>query len=439
MPRRILIIAWTTLLLVSSHAWAEDAEPPTVDVSAGFSSQSLTVEAKGAHNVADSATLRDHSCQGYVDAAPAVIVRYDAEKNDGALAVEARGRDGLVLLIGTASNTWHCTTDDDASKRPSLELPKGSGDFSVWVGTREKEEDSSAVTLTIEEHRAKPVQTACGADDATRPESVPEDDWSNYTCAEESDAGAAWDSCHAREAYTETPARGCPGAQRCCPPVDDAPSSGTSSDDKTDTPAASEKPETTPSDGDDDEDAFAEYARPPVGTVASGAPDQLIFETTPYGRPSNPLIVQWRGFAETEFPVRATTTHDGETMFTLLGKDFPQEVTDSLLIVLKARTLRAKENLTLPSKKGESLSLKKGDNVELLARIGRDQCALRTPSKKVIATCPKSTEVDDTSGPYHGWSPLAYEWWIAIEDEDNQRGWLHIDLTRPEFAIESKK
>lgn len=430
MPQRNFLIALTFVLLWASSSSAQDAQSPTIRVTAGFSSQSTTVQAKGEHNMSDSATLRERGCEGYVAASPAVVVSYDAKDRKGALVVRASGHDDLALLIGTASNDWYCTSSNKKGARPEIELPAGSGDFSVWVGTHTKNEQGRAATLTIAESRAA-ADTACGNAHAAVPSSIDKDDWKNYQCLDADAAGESWDACQPRSAYTEHAAEGCPGAQRCCPPLDDGAAATAPSQDTQTSGAAS------PSATDEDDDPFASYAREPIGSVAEGAPNQLTFETTPFGKPSAPLLVHWRGFPEAELPVRATTTDDGDVLFTLRGKDFPQEITDSLLIVLKPRKLRAKREVKLPSKAGD-IQVKSGSSIELLAQMSAKECALRIDGKVQRAACPGFADFEDSSGVFHGWSPLHYTWWIAVEDEDQQRGWLHIDRERPEFAIERK-
>lgn len=430
MPRRFFLITTLVLSLVASLASAQSDQPPTIRVGAGFSSQSTTVQAQGAHNMADSATLREQGCEGFVAAAPAVVVSYDAKERKGALVIRASGAGGLVLLVGTASNRWYCATSDPNHDRSELELPPGSGDFSVWVGTQTKSDKGQAATLTIREKHTEPLQTSCGGANARIPASVDASAWENYLCMSEDDAGDAWADCQPRSAYSDAAADGCPGAQRCCPP----PARGSSS-------AATTQNVNHEDDihmQDDDDGPFAGFARPPVGSVAEGAPEQLTIETTPYGKPKQPILIHWRGFPETKLPVRATTTDSGEILFTLRGEDFPLEVTDSLLIVLKPRTLRAKHDTELSRKSGV-LRIEAGRSIELLAQVSRKDCALRVDGRSEIATCPNFSDFEDTSGVFHGWSPLLYRWWIAVEDEDNQRGWLHIDRERPEFSVEIRE
>lgn len=436
MPRRYFLIALIFVLLWTPLSYAQDAQPPTIRVEAGFSSQSTTVHAKGEHNMADSGTLRELGCEGYVAASPAVIVSYDAKERRNSLTIRASGADDLALLIGTASNDWHCAASTKEGGRPEIELPAGSGDFSIWVGTHSKGAKASAATLTIAESSA-PVETACGSANATIPSSIRAEDWKEYRCISEEDAGAVWDACQPRSNYTEHSAEGCPGAQRCCPPSSDSATSAALRAQSADADTNSSTSPSSATAADDEDDPFASYARAPIGSVAEGAPNQLTFETTPFGKTSAPLLIHWRGFPEAELPVRATTTEDGEVLFTLLGKDFPQEVTDSLLIIKKPRTLRAKRAVTLSSKAGE-IRIKSGSSIELLAQTRRNECALRFDGKIQRAACPAFADFDDTSGVFHGLSPLHYTWWIAVEDEDQQRGWLHIDRERPEFAIELK-
>lgn len=59
--------------------------------------------------------------------------------------------------------------------------------------------------------------TLCGVD-SSRPDAISKTAWSSYECAGESDAGDHWGQCLSRSKYTSEPGRGCPGAQRCCPP-----------------------------------------------------------------------------------------------------------------------------------------------------------------------------------------------------------------------------
>jgi hypothetical protein len=58
---------------------------------------------------------------------------------------------------------------------------------------------------------------ACGAIRSKPPEISPLS-WPRYSCKSQSAAGDAWDSCLPRTAYTDEARRGCPGADRCCPP-----------------------------------------------------------------------------------------------------------------------------------------------------------------------------------------------------------------------------
>lgn len=429
MPRRYFLILALVLTLLPAAANAQSAQSSSIRVSAGFSSQSTTVQARGEHNMADSATLRAQGCEGFVSQAPAVTVSYDAKARDGALVVRAGGTDGLVLLIGTATGQWHCAASGKNIDRPEIKLPPGSGDFSVWVGTRKKSDQGQTATLTIVEKPATPRETGCGGAKARIPESISASEWKNYQCMSESDAGDAWASCQPRSTYSDAAADGCPGAQRCCPAEPIAASQPSQAE------ATENKQALSPAD--DDDDPFAAYARPPVGNVAAGAPQQLSVETTPYGKPKQTLVVHWRGFPEIRFPVRATTTDDGEILFHVEGSDFPQEVTDSLLIVTKPRVLRAKRNVELARKTG-ALKVSQGQTLDLLGQVSSKKCAVRMQNETHTVTCPALADFEDTAGLFHGWSPLHYRWWIAVEDADNQRGWLYIDQERPEFFVEFK-
>lgn len=416
MPRLIFILTLVSALISATTVLAQESETPSIDVSAGFSSQSSAVQAKGQHNMADSATLKEQGCEGYVATSPTIVVNYDAQGNRGALIIRASGADDLVLLIGTASSKWYCASGD-GNKAPEIELPAGSGAFSVWVGTRTKAERSSILTIS-EKSPSPTVDTSCGGSDARIPASVDASDWSKYSCQSEEDAKDTWSQCQPHSAYSKKPADGCPGAQLCCPAlVDEKTSSGAKTSD------------------DDDESFYAEYSLPPIGNVAEGGPDQLTVETSPYGITAAPIIVHWRGFPEAEIPVRATTTKDGKTMFTLRGEDFPQEVTDSLLIIGKTRKLRAKRDVNL-STDSDQVRVASGTTIELLGKVKRNTCALRIGGKETIAACPSASDFEGVDRAFDGWSPLKYEWWIAVEDKEQQRGWLHIDRERPEFSIE---
>lgn len=415
MPRLIFILALTSTLVSATTVWAQAGETPTIDVSAGFSSQSSAVLAEGQHNMADSATLKAKGCEGYVATSPTIVVNYDAQGNQGALIVRASGADDLVLLIGTSSSKWYCASGA-ANAPPQIELPSGSGAFSVWVGTHTEGERSAI--LTVSEKSAPSTNTSCGGSDARIPEAISASDWSNYSCQSEADAQAVWSQCQPRTAYSTKPSDGCPGAQLCCPSLGEHDS---------DTVVVS--------DDSDDDNFYAEYSLPPIGNVAEGGPNQLIVETSPYGKTVEPIIVHWRGFSDAEIPVRATTTEDGKTVFTLRGENFPQAVDDSLLIIVQARTLRAKRDVDLGTK-SEPARVSAGTKIELLGRIDRDTCALSIAGKQTTTTCPKAADFEGVERSFDGWSPLKYEWWVAVEDDDQQRGWLHIDRSKAEFSIE---
>src|SRR5699024_4142265 len=142
--------------------------------------------------------------------------------------------------------------------------------------------------------------TSCGGSGARIPDAISASDWSTYSCQSEADAKDVWAQCQPRTAYSSNPSDGCPGAQLCCPSLGEH---------DTDTTAVSEDS--------DESNFYAKYSLPPIGNVAEGGPNQLIVESSPYGQTATPIIVHWRGFADVEIPVRATTTDDGKTVFTL--------------------------------------------------------------------------------------------------------------------------
>jgi len=63
---------------------------------------------------------------------------------------------------------------------------------------------------------AERLPTLCG-DVAARPTSIPEVEWTRYTCTGRAAAEARWPLCLDRAQYTIDAGRGCPGKARCCP------------------------------------------------------------------------------------------------------------------------------------------------------------------------------------------------------------------------------
>lgn len=67
-------------------------------------------------------------------------------------------------------------------------------------------------------HRATEPQTRCGSPDAidvVRKLSR----WGDYSCKTRKQASALWSDCLDRNMYSLTVTGGCPGRQKCCPPV----------------------------------------------------------------------------------------------------------------------------------------------------------------------------------------------------------------------------
>lgn len=67
--------------------------------------------------------------------------------------------------------------------------------------------------------RPEPLGAAashCGHADAAIA-AAPPVAWSSWLCLTREAAGPRWPSCLPRKAYTQDPARGCPGEERCCP------------------------------------------------------------------------------------------------------------------------------------------------------------------------------------------------------------------------------
>lgn len=475
MTRSSAVIGLFLSCVLATSAAAQSA--PTVTLQSGFQAQSLQAEASGVHNVADSATLRARGCVGFVDTNPSLSISFTAPAgSDAAVTIRASSSTDLVLLIGTASNEWFCD-DDSQGTDPVITLPPGSGSYSVWVGTRQK--GKATATVSLAQTRVTPTSAStssasasstspastggpCGSPSANIPQSIATEDWSRFSCMTQEAAGSSWSQCYGRASYSDERAHGCPGAELCCPyegfnlaasqqrsraaasttttqtstPAASTPSSSTS------TPAASASTQprassTTSTPAASTPSASATAAAggtPPVGTVAAGAEDLLTVNGTPFGSRGGATVVYWRGFPNAQVPVRRETRSDAPVLFHLQGADFPRAADDSILVVTRARKLRARTATSLNTSDG-SIAIAAGQEIDLIGPVSAAQCQLRIRDRIQLAACPSDAVFEGVGAPFVGLSPLAYDWWIAVEDDNRQRGWVHVDLSRPEFVV----
>lgn len=448
------VVACVLTSMVSVNAFAQSsAGSASVTLQAGFDAQAVQVQAKGEHNVADSATLRARGCEGFVATEPALAITYDDKQTGGSIVVRAESPTDLVMLIGTASNAWFCA-DDVVGTNPEITLPAGSGSFSVWVGTAQKGTARSTVTIRESQGaRAPQVSGRCGASSARIPESIASDDWSRFTCMPQADAGTRWDACYGRPTYSDFSRDGCPGAERCCPyegfdlAKSQARASGaaavapTPARTATPTPARPATPPpapTTPVRPATPATPIQPEVATPSSTPSSAATQNpqgmLLVHTTPFGTRAAQTVVYWRGFASAAIPVHSETRSDAPVLYSLEGNDFPRPAQDSLLVVKQTRRLKARHAASLSSPSG-AIAIAAGKEIELLGALASNECQIRIDGRILTASCPTLQDFDGVGSSFSGLSPLAYEWWIAVENDARQRGWVRIDLSRPEFVV----
>lgn len=457
MIRTPFVISVFITSALASTAFAQDANRPSVSLKAGFQQQTHQVQAVGEHNVADSATLRARGCEGFVATDPALSVTYDAGAGSSAVIIRAESPTDLIMLVGTAANAWFCA-DDTVGTNPEIRLPAGSGSYSVWVGTRNK--GRAAANVILREAAAGAAGSAtspgnaapsgpCGSPAARIPMSIAPEDWSRFSCQSQASAGTNWAQCHGRSAYSDSRADGCPGAELCCPydgfnlaasqakakgtpetavttPRSTTPATGTST--TTPSTSATATPNTPPS------NTNAASSGGTSGAVATGAPHQLTVEANPFGTRGGATVVYWRGFANAQIPVRTETRSDAPVLYHLQGGDFPRAATDSLVVVTSPRKIRARTATSLNTADG-ALQIAAGQEIELLGPANATQCKMRIRTAVHVAACPHDAVFEGVGASFSGLSPLAYQWWIAVENETRQRGWVHIDLSRPEFVV----
>lgn len=459
MIRADYVIAFVVTSLASVSALAQsNAGRSSVSVNAGFEPQTVQVQAKGEHNVADSATLRARGCEGFVATDPVLAITYDDKQTGGAIVVRAESTTDLVMLIGTASNAWFCA-DDTIGTNPEITLPAGSGSFSVWVGTAQKGQASARVSIRESAGaRAPQVSGRCGAPTARIPQSMSVDDWSRFSCMTQADAGTRWNACYGRTTYSDSSRDGCPGAELCCPyegfdlaasqakAAGSRPSASTPAPPKPSTPTTPARPATpaasaapvtperpaTPA-------ASSTPAAPTPAPSSSGSATEnphglLLVHATPFGTRSSQTVVYWRGFADATIPVHLETRTAAPVLYSLEGNDFPRPAHDSLLVVKQPRKLKARHATSLTSSTG-AVSVAAGKEVELLGALSTNECQLRVDGQILTSSCPSPQDFEGVGLNFSGLSPLGYEWWIAVENDARQRGWIHVDLSRPEFVV----
>ena len=436
---------------MASTALAQSANGSSISLNAGCAPQTQQVQAVGEHNVADSATLRARGCEGFVATDPSLSITYNAGTSQGAVVVRAESPTDLVMLIGTAANAWFCA-DDTIGTNPEITLPPGSGSYSVWVGTRQKGRAQATVTMRETRSGGAGQSTVasggrCGEATARIPMSIATEDWARFSCTGQAEAGARWSQCYGRSVYSDSRADGCPGAELCCPYEGfnlAASQAKAASKQESSTPAAStaNTPSATGSTrATTAESSTANTATPAQqtptrasGPVAAGAPDQLSITANPFGTRGNGTVIYWRGFPDAQIPVRTETRESAPTLYHLKGSDFPRAATDSMIVVKQTRKLRARTATSLNTSDG-AIQIPSGQEIELLGPTSTTQCKLRIRQTTHIAACPHDAVFEGVGHPFDGLSPLHYEWWVAAENENLQRGWVRIDLSRPEFIV----
>jgi hypothetical protein len=86
-----------------------------------------------------------------------------------------------------------------------------------FFGDRESAVTHTPKSEPVPEPAGAPAtSTACAR--SPRPGFSPPDGWRSYRCRSEDEAGDSWSACLTRSAYSDDPAEGCPGDDRCCPP-----------------------------------------------------------------------------------------------------------------------------------------------------------------------------------------------------------------------------
>lgn len=460
------LIAATLLALTTTATLAQAqtaTQVPEIQVQAGFQPQTRQVTVAGERNVADSAILRARGCTGFVAVDPSVSITYNDQSSAGAVVIRAESATDLVLLVGTSTGAWFCN-DNAVGTNPEITLPPGSGFYSVWVGTAQRGRANATVRVTeIAGGRSAQVSGRCGSDTARIPMSMASEDWSQFSCMSQEMAGAArWSSCVGRATYSDFSKDGCPGAELCCPAegfnlaasqqrartqnaaaastttattttrpsTTTGTTAGTTSPASGSTTTATTTPATTTSTSTTGAGTSTTTSTPSAGASTS-AP---VLEANPFGVRPGALTIFWRGFESAKLPVYSEPRAGASKVFDLDATSFPIVVRDTVLTVKTPRRLRARSATTLTSTSG-NIAVSAGQEIELLALAAEGTCHVRASGNVQVAQCPTPANFDGVTESFMGHSAIDYEWWVAVESPSRQRGWVRIDLQRPEFVV----
>lgn len=88
---------------------------------------------------------------------------------------------------------------------------------------RSQSESAAATPFEVDESPTERVEpdTDCGRLDGeyNAVGNVPPHLWEEWRCASYEEQAHQWDHCLSRQQYSHNAGRGCPGDQRCCPPL----------------------------------------------------------------------------------------------------------------------------------------------------------------------------------------------------------------------------
>lgn len=141
-----------SLFAVSNSGHA--ASPTRIDLQAGFMPDPHTAPLTLAGH--DPASALADNCAGYVDASrPSAVIRYQALEGKSQLGIFTAAGVDTVLVVAAPGGTMYCNDDSDflASGAAGVSMESAiSGDYLIWVGTREDQASSAQVTLAITEY-----------------------------------------------------------------------------------------------------------------------------------------------------------------------------------------------------------------------------------------------------------------------------------------------
>lgn len=294
---------------------------------------------------------------------------------------------------------------------------------------------SSATTSTAAARSAATTPSAqptsatlCGSPEARIPMSMAREDWEQFSCLTQAEAGARWNSCYGRPTYADMPSGGCPGAALCCP----APGFSLAASQQRARTAASRPAATTTASTTTATSTSTATTSTTTSAAAASGPQSV--EANPFGVRAGALTIFWRGFDSAKLPVYAEPRDGAARVFELDAANFPVVVRDSIITATTPRRLRARANVSLSSVDG-AIQVNAGQELELLALAGEGTCHVRFAGALKVAQCPTAQQFEGVSENFFGLSPSDYEWWVAVESPSRQRGWVRIDTRRPEFAI----